>query len=156
VGRPLPAADARERVSGAAEFAVDVEVPGMLHAKVLRSTEPHGRIARLDAGAAEKMPGVVAVLTGSDLLTGGIASHYGPIFPDRPLVAIDRVRYAGEPVAVVIAREAHEAAAALERIGWNTTRSPATSTRSPRSRPTPSRSTRTLVSAASSPIPTSS
>jgi CO/xanthine dehydrogenase Mo-binding subunit len=116
VGQPVQAADARERVTGRAEFAVDIEVPGMLHAKVLRSTEPHGHIKRLDVSAAESAPGVVAVLTGADLVAGGIEPHYGPIFPDRPLLATDRVRFAGEPVAVVIARDLDAAEDALERV----------------------------------------
>ena len=104
VGTAVPAADARARVTGRAPFAIDAEVPGMLHGKLLRSTVAHGRIARLDVRRAAALPGVAGVLTGDDLRGGSIAARYGPIFPDRPLVAIDRVRYAGEPVAVVVAR----------------------------------------------------
>ena len=103
VGQRVPAADARERVSGRAQFAIDAAVPGMLHGKILRATAPHAVLKAVDASRAERVRGVRAVLVGSDLEDDGIASHYGPIFPDRPLVAIDRVRYAGEPVAVVIA-----------------------------------------------------
>ncbi len=89
----------------------------MLHGRVFRSTAAHARIARVDASAAERVPGVVGILVGSDLLRGGIRPTYGPVLPDRPLVAIDRVRYAGEPVAVVVAEDldaADEAVALIE------------------------------------------
>jgi CO/xanthine dehydrogenase Mo-binding subunit len=116
VGRRVPAAEARERVSGRAQFAIDASVPGMLHGKILRSTLPHALVTGVDASRAERMRGVRAVLVGGDLEGGGIASHYGPVFPDRPLVAIDRVRYAGEPVAVVIADDPEVAAEARTLI----------------------------------------
>jgi len=88
----------------------------MLHGKLLRSTSAHGILRRVDASAAERLPGVAAVLTGSDLLDAPIASHYGPVLPDRPLVAIDRVRYAGEPVAAVVAVDAETAEEAVRLI----------------------------------------
>ena len=116
VGRRVPAADAHERVSGRAQFAIDAAVPGMLHGKILRATAPHAVLKAVDASRAERVRGVRAVLVGSDLEDDGIASHYGPVFPDRPLVAIDRVRYAGEPVAVVIADDPDLAAEARSLI----------------------------------------
>jgi CO/xanthine dehydrogenase Mo-binding subunit len=116
VGRRVPAAEARERVSGRAQFAIDACVPGMLHGKILRSTLPHALLTAVDASRAERVRGVRAVLVGRDLESDGIASHYGPVFPDRPLVAIDRVRYAGEPVAVVIADDPEVAAEARTLI----------------------------------------
>ena len=118
VGRPARMREAEQRVRGTLPFAVNVEVPGMLHGKLLRSTSAHGVLRRVDATAAERLPGVVAVLTGRDLIDGAIASHYGPVLPDRPIVAIDRVRFAGEPVAAVVAvdRETAEEALALIEV----------------------------------------
>src|SRR5712691_2336091 len=101
VGRRVPMLDAWERVTGSAMFAGNIELPGMLHGKILRSPHAHARIARLDATKAEQLPGVVAVLTGQRLLESPLNPYYGPVLPDRPLVALDKVRFAGEPVAVV-------------------------------------------------------
>jgi CO/xanthine dehydrogenase Mo-binding subunit len=108
--------EARQRVTGALPFAVNVRVPGMLHGKLVRSTCAHGLVRRLDVSAAAAAPGVVGVLVGADLASGAIASHYGPVIPDRPLLAIDRVRFAGEPVAAVIAVDEDAAAAACELV----------------------------------------
>jgi CO/xanthine dehydrogenase Mo-binding subunit len=88
----------------------------MLHGKLLRSPHPHARIVKIDAGGAAAAPGVVAVMTGQDLIDAPINSHYGPVFPDRPLLAIDRVRYQGEPVAAVIAIDEDSAREALDLI----------------------------------------
>jgi CO/xanthine dehydrogenase Mo-binding subunit len=116
VGRPVPIREARQRVTGALPFAANVRVPGMLHGKLVRSTCAHGVIARLDVSAAAALPGVVGVLAGADLVGAEITSHYGPVIPDRPLLAIDRVRFAGEPVAAVIAVDEDSAAAARELV----------------------------------------
>jgi CO/xanthine dehydrogenase Mo-binding subunit len=116
VGRSIQMREARERVTGTLPFAGDVRLPGMLHGKILRSTCAHGVIRRLDASAAAASPGVAGVLVGADLLDAPIASHYGPVIPDRPLVAVDRVRFSGEPVAAVIAVDEDAAAAACELI----------------------------------------
>jgi CO/xanthine dehydrogenase Mo-binding subunit len=116
VGRAEAMREGEQRVRGTLPFAGNVEVPGMLHGKLLRSTSAHGILRRVDASAAERLAGVVAVLTGADLLDAEIASHYGPVLPDRPLVAIDRVRYAGEPVAAVIAVDPDTAEEALTSI----------------------------------------
>lgn len=97
--------EARLRVTGELPFAGNVRVAGLLHGRILRSHVPHGRIVRLEVDRAERLPGVVAVLTGRDLTGKGIEPLYGPVIPDRPLVAIDRVRFAGEPVAAVIAED---------------------------------------------------
>jgi CO/xanthine dehydrogenase Mo-binding subunit len=91
VGQPLLMPDSRERVSGTITFTGNVEVPGMLHGKLLRSPHAHARLLKVDARRAAGRPGVVAVMTGQDLVDAPINSHYGPVFPDRPLLAIDRV-----------------------------------------------------------------
>ncbi|MBI4491402.1 MAG: xanthine dehydrogenase family protein [Chloroflexi bacterium] len=116
VGKPALVLDAAERVAGSAMFAPNVRVPGMLHARVLRSPYAHARILKLDASKAERLRGVAGVLTGRDLERGEINSHYGPVLPDRPLVAMDKVRYQGEPVAVVAAVDEDTAEEALGLI----------------------------------------
>ena len=109
--------DARERVTGAIEYAVDIALPGMLHGKILRSPFPHARIVRIDARAAEALPGVVAVLTRDDLLDNpAIQPVYGPQIKDQPIVALDRVRYVGDAVAAVAAEDPSIAAEALLAI----------------------------------------
>lgn len=116
VGQPVSVTEGVQRVTGRLLFVGDVNIPGMLHGKILRSPFPHAVITHIDASRAEQLPGVVAVLTGRDLLGGGIEPFYGPVLPDRPLVAIDRVRFAGEPVAAAIAVDEDAAASALDLI----------------------------------------
>ena len=89
-------------------------VPRMLHGKVLRSPVAHGRIVSIDTSAAERLPGVVCVLTGADLQD--IDPYYGHAIKDRPIIAIDKVRFHGEQVAAVAAETPAAAAAAVEAI----------------------------------------
>jgi CO/xanthine dehydrogenase Mo-binding subunit len=117
VGQPIDMCHARDRVDGRLDFAVNAEVPNMLHARLLRSEVPHARIRSVDARAAVAMPGVIAVLTAADLgRVGGPAGHYGPVLLDQPVVCGDRVRFAGDPVAAVAAETEAAAAAALLAI----------------------------------------
>ncbi len=109
--------DARERVTGRVSYTMDISVPGMLHAKLLRSSAAHARISRIDTTEALKVPGVVAVVTGADLRDHPeIRPYYGPIYRDQPILAIDQVRFVGEPVAAVAATDLDAAAEALELI----------------------------------------
>ncbi|MDR0358538.1 MAG: xanthine dehydrogenase family protein molybdopterin-binding subunit, partial [bacterium] len=117
VGSRAPASEHRQRVDGTLRFVINHEVQGMLHAKVLRSPVAHAKLHQVDASAAERLPGVAGVLTRADLDGAGIRPRYGPVIPDRPLVAMDRIRYAGEPVAVVVARDVDVAEEALSLIG---------------------------------------
>ena len=103
VGENVARVDARSKVTGTAQFAGDIVVPGMTHGKVLRSPFPHALIKRIDATEAEALPGVLTVLTGQDVLD--IDPYYGHAIKDRPLIAIDRVRFIGEPVAVAVAED---------------------------------------------------
>jgi CO/xanthine dehydrogenase Mo-binding subunit len=107
--------DAVEKVTGAAKYISDLSVPGMAQGKVLRSPIPHGRIVRVDASRALALDGVVAVLTGDDV-RGLPEPCWGLYFRDRPLIALDKVRYAGEPVAAVAAEDEYTAEEALELI----------------------------------------
>jgi CO/xanthine dehydrogenase Mo-binding subunit len=106
-----------DKVLGEIEFASDVRVRGMLHCRVVRSALPHARLVGVDTSQARTMPGVHAVVTGEDLRADGrLAALYGPVLHDQPILALDRVRYIGEPVAAVVAQtpeEAEEAAAAV-------------------------------------------
>ncbi len=91
VGVSVSRLDAVEKVTGRATYVGDLAVPGMVHAKVLHSPLPHARITRLDATEAQRFSGVAAVLTRDQLQ--GIDPYYGAVVRDRPLVALDKVRY---------------------------------------------------------------
>jgi CO/xanthine dehydrogenase Mo-binding subunit len=114
VGASVARVDAAEKLRGQARYVGDTGVPGMLHGKVLRSQVPRARILGIDASEAERMPGVVCVLVGSDL--DDLDPYYGHAIRDRPIIAIDQVRFAGEPVAAVAARTEAQAEAALAAI----------------------------------------
>ena len=109
--------DARERVTGRVGYTIDLELPGMLHAKLLRSVSPHAKIVSIDVSKARGLPGVVAVLTGQDLVDrDDLFPYYGPIFRDQGVLAIDRVRFVGDPVAAVAAVDLDTAQEALSLI----------------------------------------
>ena len=101
IGQSVERADGRLKLSGQAEFTGDLRLPGMLYGAVLHSPVAHARIRSIDIAAAEKADGVAAVLTGDDL--SDIDPYYGHALRDRPVVAIGKVRFLGEPVAVVAA-----------------------------------------------------
>jgi CO/xanthine dehydrogenase Mo-binding subunit len=109
--------DANLRVRGRVPYAMDLRVVGMLHAKLLRSPYAHARVVSVDASRARALPGVRAVLTGADLAArDDIYPYYGPIFRDQSVLAIDKVRFVGDPVAAVAADDVDIAQAALDLI----------------------------------------
>ena len=110
----MPRSDAAEKLRGEAQFVGDLVVPRMLHGKVLRSPYAHARIVSIDTSAAAGMPGVAAILTAADLMD--LDPYYGHAIKDRPILAIDRVRFAGEPVAAVAATDQATAEAAVRAI----------------------------------------
>ncbi len=113
IGRSLKKLDAAAKCTGQTVFADDIFLPQMLFAKMLRSTRPYARIHSLDTSCAEKMEGVKAVLTGSELpITFGIL----PVSQDEHTLAIHTVRYVGEPVAAVAALDEETAEEAIRRI----------------------------------------
>src|SRR5213080_3288694 len=113
IGIPRRRVDGRAKVTGQTRFADDVVLPRMLHCKLLRSTVPHARIVRIDASRARAHPGVHLVLTGADFpIPYGIL----PVSQDEHSLAIDRVRFVGDPVAAVIARDELAAFEALDLI----------------------------------------
>lgn len=105
--------DLIEKVTGRAEYVTDLTVPGMLHGFVVRSPAVHARIASIDSRVARAMDGVVDVLIGEDVASFG---NWGVVLKDRPIIATDRVRYVGEPVAVVIAETIEIAENAAELV----------------------------------------
>jgi CO/xanthine dehydrogenase Mo-binding subunit len=114
IGSNAPRVDARSKVTGEAIFAGDLRLAGMLHGKVLRSPYPHALIRGINVDRAMSLPGVVTVLTGKDLQD--IDPYYGHSIKDRPLLAIDRVRFVGEPLAAVAAQDEATAEQALTLI----------------------------------------
>ena len=113
VGKAEARSDGAEKVTGKALYTVDVELPGMAHGKILRSPYAHARLARVDASAAEKLPGVFAVITRDDQRRLGM---FGAAYKDQTIVAVDKVRYAGDPVAAVAAVDEATAEQALSLI----------------------------------------
>ena len=114
VNHSVPRRDGRAKVSGRALYVSDVRLAGMAYAKVLRSPYAHARIVSMDTSKAEAHAGVYNVLRGDDL--EGLNPYFGHAVKDHPLIAIDKVRYAGEPVAAVIAEDELTAYEALELI----------------------------------------
>ena len=116
VGSSIPRLEGRSKVAGRAEYVHNLRLPGMLYGKIFRSTIAHGRIRRIDVAAARAVPGVHRVVTGQDIRAVIPEPYYGPAFHDQPILALDKVRYAGEPVAVVLASDPHVAEEAAGRI----------------------------------------
>lgn len=113
VGRAAPRVDALAQATGTLRYLDDVAFPGMLHGKILRSTQGHARITAVDTSAAAALPGVRAVLTGEDL---PVAFGLLPVSQDEHALAIDKVRHVGDPVAAVAADDPDIAQRAIELI----------------------------------------
>jgi CO/xanthine dehydrogenase Mo-binding subunit len=114
IGEAVPPRDRVAKVTGAAKYAVDVTVPGMAHARILRSPYPHARIRSVDVEAARAHPGVVAVVSAADL--ADVHLVYGHAVADHPLIAVDVARFAGEPVVGVVAEDPVTAEEALRLV----------------------------------------
>src|SRR3989475_107338 len=121
VGRAMKRKEDPRLVSGTSTYVDDVVLPGMLHMAVTRSIHAHARIKRVDTSKAQKLPGVVAVVTGEE-----VAAHCGLIpcaasLPNmknaqRQLLAVNKVRFVGEPVAAVVAESKYIARDAADLI----------------------------------------
>jgi len=117
VGQSIPLLDARARVDGSLPYILNLTLPGMLYGKVLRSIHPHARLARIDTTAAARATGVRAVVTGQELANDKRFNHlYGIGHNDQPILAVDKVRYVGEAIALVAAETSEQAEAALDLI----------------------------------------
>ena len=113
VGTPAPRVDGVRKVTGQATYGADVILPGMLWCKLARSTMPHARLVKVDASKARSMPGVQAVITAEDIPD----RRWGRAIEDMPVLARDKVRFVGEPIAAVAADDpdvAEQAAMAIE------------------------------------------
>ncbi len=127
IGQPVSRKEDPKLLRGEGRYADDLNLPGQLHAVMVRSRHAHGRLLGIDTRAARAMPGVAAVLTAADLQAAGIGEMGGatavrnrdgsPILRPRQLaLCIDRVRYVGEPIACVIAATLAEARDAAEAV----------------------------------------
>src|SRR2546430_173534 len=122
VGRARTRKEDARLITGRTRWTDNLTLPGLLHLAILRSPVAHARITRIDTSAARTLPGVLDVLTGADLAdTQGSLPCAWPITPDQkapnaPALAVDTVNFAGEAVAVVVARSAYEADDALQAI----------------------------------------
>ena len=114
VGTNAHRVDAIEKVSGKAIYTSDIQLPGMAHARILRSPVAHARLVKVDASKAKEFPGVIATLTRDDIQ--GFNFKYGATYKDQSIVAVDKVRYVGDPVAAVLADTPDIAEQALELI----------------------------------------
>jgi CO/xanthine dehydrogenase Mo-binding subunit len=100
VGKSEIRVDAWEKVNGSAKYVADIQVPNLKHGVVLRSSQHHARILSIEIDKAMQIPGVIDIVTAKDIPGETI---YGPIIADRPALAGDRVRFMGEPLAILIA-----------------------------------------------------
>src|SRR5262245_56819517 len=116
VGRSVPRLESWLKVTGRAEYVHNLRLPGMLYGKIFRSNVAHGRIKRIDTAAARALAGVHSVVTSSEIKKLIEEPFYGPAFHDQPILPVDKVRYVGEPVAVVLASDPHVAEEAVHLI----------------------------------------
>jgi xanthine dehydrogenase molybdenum-binding subunit len=112
VGKRTPRIDAYERVSGQAQYTGDIQLPGMLYARVLRSPHPHAKIVSIDTSKAERLPGVKAVVHhGNAQIPWSSGGH-----THRRFIFNNPVRYVGDAVAAVAATDRNIAEEALQLI----------------------------------------
>ena len=114
VGQGLPREDAVAKVTGAARYTGDLQVRGCLHAAIVRSDVAHAVLRDVDVSAAAALPGVVTTLVGAEL--AHLDPVYGEWMPDQTPLAIDRIRFHGEPVAAIVAISADVARRAAELV----------------------------------------
>ncbi|MCC6473544.1 MAG: xanthine dehydrogenase family protein molybdopterin-binding subunit [Burkholderiales bacterium] len=135
IGAPVRRKEDLRFLTGRGRYAADHDLPGMAHAAMVRSPHAHARIRAIDVGAARSAPGVVAVYTGADFAAAGgkaipheaslqgaadvvirVRPGAGVFIAPQPVLPTDRVRFIGEPVAMVVAESAHAARDAAERV----------------------------------------
>ena len=116
VGQSFPRKEARHKVTGQTNYTHHVKLPVMLIGKNFRSTVAHGKIISIDTSQAKAYPGVFAVYTSEDIKTIIPDPYYGPAFLDQPILAINKVHFVGEPVAIVLAEDPHIAENAAQLI----------------------------------------
>ncbi|GAA2653354.1 xanthine dehydrogenase family protein molybdopterin-binding subunit [Streptomyces lunalinharesii] len=125
IGRSVPRREDPRLLTGRGRFVDDITLPGTLHAQFVRSTVAHGEVTAIDLDGVRAVPGVVAAYTADDLGLGDITAQLARPVEEfvptaMPVLARDRVRYVGEPVAIVVARDAYAAEDGVEaaRVGY--------------------------------------
>ena len=116
IGKPEERVDVVDKVTGEAKYGDDIRLPGMLYGKVKRSQFAHAKILNIDISKAEKLTGVKAVVTGKEFSLNYNNPLYGSPLEDQPFLAVDKVRYTGEPVAGVAAISEEIAEEAVQLI----------------------------------------
>jgi len=117
VGQNVGYIDGIERVRGQVSYVLNAELPGCLVGRILHSPHAHARVLNVDTSKAEKVPGVIAVLSRNDLIDNPeLYPYFGPVIRDTPVVAIDKVRFVGDAVAAVAAMDDEAAQEALDLI----------------------------------------
>lgn len=116
IGKSEKRIDALDKVTGSAQYIDDIRISGMLYAKIKRSTFAHAKILYIDTSGAEKLLGVKAVITGKEFTANFKNSFFGSPMADQPFLAIEKVRYVGEPIVVVAATSEEIAEDALDLI----------------------------------------
>ena len=118
VGRSVPRSDGIGHVTGRTQFATDHSFPGMLHLKIVRSPVHHARIRRIDLSEAERVPGFVCALTHADVPHNvyTILGLIGVEPEEEFVLAEDRARYKGEPIAAIVAESEEAALDAVARV----------------------------------------
>jgi len=112
IGEPVIRKDALEKVTGGAIYGADFKLPGLLWARFYRSPYPHAKIVKIDTTRAKSVPGVRGIVTGADVPY----LHGSAVIRDQPFLAMDRVRYVGEPIVGVIAEDVEAAEEAVDSI----------------------------------------
>jgi len=113
-GKEARRVDGIEKVTGKALYTGDLQLPGMAYAKILRSPLAHARLIKVDASKAHELTGVITTLTRDDIRDFNY--KYGATYKDQSIVAVDKVRYVGDPVAAVLAEDPALAEEALNLI----------------------------------------
>jgi xanthine dehydrogenase YagR molybdenum-binding subunit len=120
IGQPVSRVDGRQKVTGRARYAAEFDVPGQAHGAIVRSTVANGRIASIESAAAERAPGVVAVLTHRNAPRLAYREHRGAVDPDvgerLHVLQDDRVSHQGQPIALVIAETLEQANYAATQV----------------------------------------
>ena len=136
IGTPVRRREDYRFLTGAGTYTDDIDRPGQLYAYILRSLHAHALIRGLDTAAAQRSPGVVAVYTGKDMAADGVgglpcgwqihSKDGSPMAePPHPVLAVDRVRYVGDPVAVIVAESLAQARDAAELVNVDYAEEPA-------------------------------
>jgi len=113
IGKGVPRPDAVDKVRGEARYVDDLTFPGMLYGAVVRSEQPHARVADIDASSARDEPGFVALITAEDIPGENVVSV---VYDDQPALADGTVRYVGEPIALIVAETRRAARNAAQRV----------------------------------------